>query len=218
MARTCSGTVSVYLSNGTTPPVTSGVGTVACWVKTAALTVDQLIAYFNNVSGANYRAMRIVGGTGQIGSASDSAGGIVESRSSSGVSIGVWAHAAATWNSGSSRFAFLNGAKGTDAGGTESIAVDRFAIGAIAPAGGTIVAEMGLWNAVLTDGEVLALAKGFAPSVIRPQSLVGYWPLFGNDSPEPDRSRSRYDLTLVSTPAKADHPPIIYPAEGSPSW
>jgi hypothetical protein len=39
------------------------------------------------------------------------------------------------------------------------------------------LAEVGIWNAALTAAEVLSLARGMSPSLIRPQSLTIYAPL-----------------------------------------
>lgn len=83
--------------------------------------------------------------------------------------------------------------------------------------GGTIenffdgdIAEVGIWNVALTDPEVLVLSTGMSPLLVRPSSLVGYWPLIGRYSPEIDRV-GRFDMTLDNTPAFADHPRMFYP-------
>jgi hypothetical protein len=39
------------------------------------------------------------------------------------------------------------------------------------------IAEVAIWNAVLTADEVMSLAKGVKPTSIRPQSLFAYVPL-----------------------------------------
>lgn len=41
------------------------------------------------------------------------------------------------------------------------------------------VAHATVWNAALTDNEVLMLAQGYHPLTIRPGNLAGYWPLDG---------------------------------------
>ncbi len=42
------------------------------------------------------------------------------------------------------------------------------------------MAEIGIWNAVLTAAEIASLAKGMTPDKICPQSLVFYAPLVRN--------------------------------------
>jgi hypothetical protein len=39
------------------------------------------------------------------------------------------------------------------------------------------VAHVGIWNAALTDEEILRLAQGKLPPQVRPENLAGYWPL-----------------------------------------
>jgi len=39
------------------------------------------------------------------------------------------------------------------------------------------VAQVGFWNAALDASEVAALAKGYTPDQVRPDSLVFYYPL-----------------------------------------
>lgn len=130
--------------------------------------------------------------------------------------LGAWNHAAGVFTNNSSRSAFLNGANKV----TETTTVTPNVAGLTTYIGHNaydanylngLLAEVGVWDVALSDDEVAALAKGFCPLLIRPQSLIAYWPLFGNQSPEPDRWKNRYDLTLTGSPAKADHPRIYYP-------
>lgn len=70
-------------------------------------------------------------------------------------------------------------------------------------------AEWAVWDVALTAAEVASLSKGFAPSLIRPGSLVNYWPIIGRYSPEIDVMGGG-GLTLTGTSAAA-HPRVIYP-------
>lgn len=74
------------------------------------------------------------------------------------------------------------------------------------------IAEFAHWSVMVDAGEIRALAMSVAPPLVRPQSLVAYWPIGGNDSPEPDRWKNRYDLTLSGGPPKTDHPRMFYPS------
>jgi Concanavalin A-like lectin/glucanases superfamily len=47
------------------------------------------------------------------------------------------------------------------------------------------LAHVAVWADGLTDAEVLALARGVSPTMVRLATLRGYWPLLGNASPEP---------------------------------
>jgi len=73
------------------------------------------------------------------------------------------------------------------------------------------VAEVAVWSILITEVEMAALGAGVSPLLIRPDSLWAYWPLTGNESPELDRWKNRYDLTLTNGPTKTDHYPIILP-------
>ena len=72
------------------------------------------------------------------------------------------------------------------------------------------IADAAFYTVALTEDELLALSAGYSPELIRPGSLVAYWPLFGNLSPETSRIGG-YDMTLENAPTKADHPRVIYP-------
>lgn len=69
------------------------------------------------------------------------------------------------------------------------------------------IAEVGVWNVRLSDGEAQSLAT-VCPSAVRPTALVGYWPLTGASgaSIEPDLSGNGQNATLTGT-ATANHPP-----------
>lgn len=74
------------------------------------------------------------------------------------------------------------------------------------------IAEVCLWNVELTDGEMESLGSTpISPLFIRPQSIVSYWPIIGRTSPEIDIVGGN-NMTVVSAPPVATHPPIIYPA------
>jgi hypothetical protein len=71
-----------------------------------------------------------------------------------------------------------------------------------------MIAEACVWSVGLTDDEILMLANGAHPWAIHPLNIVGYWPVWGTVSPEPDWSGANNHMTLVGALA-ADHPPKI---------
>lgn len=75
-----------------------------------------------------------------------------------------------------------------------------------------VIAEVAIWTAALTAGEMIALSKGFSAKLIRPQSLIFYCPIMGNNATEPELSRSLLPAVQGTLP-KADHPRIIYPMD-----
>lgn len=73
------------------------------------------------------------------------------------------------------------------------------------------MAEVAFWNRVLTDSEIVALSKGFAPTCMR-NGLIHYLPLAGRNSTEPNLVSPANNGTLTGT-AYTDHPRIIYPSD-----
>lgn len=70
-----------------------------------------------------------------------------------------------------------------------------------------IIAEVAVWNDILSPQEMVALQTS-CPAKIRRTALVGYFPLWGasGTSIEPDLSGNILNGTLTGT-AKANHPP-----------
>ena len=142
------------------------------------------------------------------------------------VTNGVWHHAGGTFTSTSSVITYLDGVAGA-AVQTVSGAIattNSLQIGVVNFGGSLLqyydgkIAEVGIWNVVLTAAEMLVLSKGFSPLFVRRANLVGYWPLHGRFSPEPmyggvGVAGVSQELTLVNTPAFFSHPnQIIYPS------
>jgi len=134
---------------------------------------------------------------------------------------GVWHHGCAVFASATSRTAYNNGGgAATDTVSITPIATTLgIAIGAIvtgSPIGYYVgdMAECGIWDVALTPDEVASLARGVSALSIRPQNLVGYWPIIGKSSPEIDLVGG-VGATLVNGPITAPHCRIFYPATGA---
>ena len=151
----------------------------------------------------------------------------IESRSASGFAGGYsktspndWSHAACIFNASNDRKLYVNGSSnlysnGTNIGVTTLTDADVVGMG-YGPTNGNNafykgdMAECGLWNAALTTAEIDSLAAGFSPLFIRPNSLIGYWPLGGPYSDYTDVI-GQNTLSATGDPAASDHPRIIYP-------
>jgi hypothetical protein len=72
-----------------------------------------------------------------------------------------------------------------------------------------VIAEVGVWNAILTADEMASLGKRFSPLLVRPQDLVLYAPLLGNNSPEPDLINGAAGTVTGTT--KVSHTRIYMP-------
>jgi hypothetical protein len=79
------------------------------------------------------------------------------------------------------------------------------------------VAEVAIWDVALTAGEVLALAKGAAPSRIRLPNLRGYWPIFAVGASEFDMA-GRQALSVNGAIAAYPLSPPTGRLAGSPGW
>ena len=145
-------------------------------------------------------------------------GANAEAKATAAASLNIWQHAAAVFTNNSSRSCYLNGAnKGTDTTAKNAITLNRTDIGALNYSGTMYnyftgqIAEAAIWSAALDDAEIAALAQAICPLIIRPASLLAYWPLGGcygdNDL---DRFANRYDLTPYGLPTFTDHCRVFY--------
>lgn len=91
--------------------------------------------------------------------------------------------------------------------GTQSSTANAWTIGnrdTLTRVGVGMIAEVGVWNRILTAGEISALASGYAPSYM-PDSLALYEPLL-RDNVNPKMGAATISGALVQP-----HPRIIYP-------
>jgi hypothetical protein len=72
------------------------------------------------------------------------------------------------------------------------------------------LAEVAVWDRILTADEAAAHGKGFAPSIF-PRGLVLYCPLDGRTSPERDFGMGSGSSGTLTGTAYQAHPRIIYP-------
>ena len=161
-------------------------------------------------------------GTSKLRALSRSGSSGAESVHGSAVSNTTWQHACAVWASATSRQVYFNANAST--ANTTSRAFPtgtlRFGLGCRAQTANDQffngkIAEAAVWNATLTAAEIASLAKGVSPLMIRPASLIGYWPCLRNSvnisTATLDRWRSRLDLTEANSPAYSEHPRVINP-------
>ena len=213
-----------YLFLGTTP-VTAVPLTISCWFYPAATNDTYDAMFIKNAGDDNYFGIYLnpTGASAVVGAVGAFGGAEAIATTSTTFSASTWNHAAAVFTSASSRAAFLNGGgKGTDGttgtpSGLLEINIGGYEAGPLfGPMNGRL-AEIAIWNAALTDDEVLSLSKGVSPLRVHPQNLVAYWPLYGNGSPEPNYVRNSTDLalTLINAPPQIDHAPVMAPWSGA---
>lgn len=168
----------------TSAPGTGEPLTISAWFVSDSSTTRTVIA---SVSGLDFFALVQDGTkTGDPICATKYSSGTDtgEAVSSTGYTVGQWHHGCAVFASNASRTVYLDGGGKVEntTNRPSAINITRTAIGALArsPLAAFFdgrVAEVGIWNAALTDGEVASLAKAVSPRLIRPQSLVFYAPL-----------------------------------------
>jgi hypothetical protein len=102
-----------------------------------------------------------------------------------GATANTWHHGCGTFSSSKEVRAFLNGTNFGVLTATANLTTqDRTTIGARFGAGGVagqfadaLIADVGIWDVVLSDAEIASLAGGMTCDKVRPQSLVFYAPL-----------------------------------------
>lgn len=215
MARNSVRASSQYLSHAA-GVISAYPFSIACWFRSNDDTTHQTIFAMTSLTGTVRIYIRgdVVGDPVRY----DLEGGTGNHAISGGTFVAnQWHHVCAVAASSTSATLYLDGSSigtDTDSATVPSLTLTEFFV----DQGSTVraeyfsgdIAEVGVWTAALDAAEVNALSKAAAPSLLRPGSLEAYWPLLGNDSPEPDRWGS-YNLTLNNAPVKATHPRITYP-------
>lgn len=204
--------------------VTAYPFTMACWSLHSDSNQGTCMIFENDSSGGN--GFNLIGWDAshraEIGSG-DGAG----STSTPGTSTetnGTWYHICGVFASATDRRISFNGVQEATSSANRVISTpDHFRLawrenngggGPVRKLNGQL-AECAIWTATLDTSEIAALGKGFCPLLIRPASLLAYWPLSRGSvqisTTTLDRWRNRSDLTETSTPGITDHPRIIYP-------
>jgi hypothetical protein len=189
--------------------------TVSVWVKDELAVTNNLagvaVSFGNTAFGPSYAWWGTLGnGTNRIARATHAPSTLTNYPALGTVPVeGVWHHIASTGDA-TGKTVYTDGAdaqQNTDNGDDLVSAPNRFAIGVLfrntidAPFGG-VVAEVGVWDVVLTPEEIADLATGRRPIYVRPESLIAYYPLVDDDVDV----ISSNALTVEGTPTFGDHP------------
>ena len=199
---------------GGSAPVTAEPLTLACWYKPTATPTTNVAVTIGSASGTGRFQLVVRSGDCQAVRISDANTTVTAVSAASTNSAGTWVHVCATFNtSGNNVIAWLNGSAGTAVTnpGT-TLTPNRVTIGARLQSGSPgayangDIADVGIWNAVLTADEIASLAKGFPCRMIKPENLAFYAPLVRNiiDYME------GLSLTNTNTATPSEHARIIY--------
>lgn len=198
--------------------------TMTALVKKNSLTTDTCILYTELQSNNSYIGLfarsTAVNSNMIQGIISYTAVGSVAWNGST-YSTGDWNFVAIRCISTTSRDIWYNQTKTSNTTSQSFISnMDEFVIGRWDHSSPTLyfdgaIAEVGCWNIDLSDDEMIALSRGYSPSMIRNQNLVAYYPLggiYGKNSN--DYWKNSYIMTEYGTPTYTDHPRVIYKQPG----
>lgn len=221
MARRFNGTSdSINCSTGV--PIPTGAMTVSCWVNTAAAAGHYQGIVARNQSNGLTAGPYYLAGNSVITNGhfnyyvqTTGAGGQVGLDPGTILPVtGIWYHVLMTYADASGIAAFVNGVSdGTAAGngGTQLTTTQPQYIGrdtANSFFAGAI-ADVAIWNIVLASSQISQLATGVRPVQASPGGLIGWWPLGGTLSPEPDMSGNGNNGVLTGTTFTPDPPQLV---------
>lgn len=159
---------------------------MACWANADTLATNQTAIDLGSTLSTN--GQRVFMNASGVNAESTQSAGTRTATTSAAPSTGTWHHIAGVFASSTDRRAFLDGGnKGTSTDSrTWSADIDRTIIaarirsGAVAQGFDGKLAEIAIWNVALSDDDVASLAKGFRPTLIRPDRIVMYASLISN--------------------------------------
>jgi hypothetical protein len=181
------------LQNLSVPDTTSlditGQLTLACWAKSSGSYANNRGLVSKYIQLLNQRSYVLyITTSGFVGFALSTDGTFQAANIITGsTAIGTdWAHIAAVVTPSSRQEIFVNAASGAVKtssvlasihSGTAPLQIGQQFSNTVDNSFNGLIAEVGIWNAALTDAEIASLAKGMTCDKVRPQSLVFYAPL-----------------------------------------
>lgn len=213
MGRLFIAAVNTYLQHdaavATAPPLT-----FAAWAYPDTTGLRHT-AVSIGASGSNHAIFLDINSTNVVRAVEiDGAQGAASTTAS--VTVNTWQHLCGTFTAVNDRAVYLDGAnKGTDATSITPTGLDRTAIGRRVQSSPSNyfsgrLAEVAIWNEVLTDAEVARLAlQRLAAPYVRPWALIGYWPVWGHNKPEIDMSAFARHMTVNGTTVTEGPPGLV---------
>lgn len=214
MARAFASASSQYLTNATAAIAALPL-TMACWARPSSATAARTALSLHTSGSANNRLnLRVTSAHVPEMITRDTSPNLVAAASA--MTANVWGHIAGVWASTTSRTCYRNGVAGTTGttsktpSGWNTTDIGRLSTPTADYWDGDL-AEAAMWSAALTTAEIAILAQGYSPLCVRPESLVAYWPLIGDASPERERV-GRVEMTLTNAPTAVAHPRVLFPS------
>jgi hypothetical protein len=206
--------------------VTAPPFTLAVWGRSNDATVNQCLLFVGDKDVVNHRFELVMAG----GIAGDpivfsrqGGGGTNNVLTTTGFTTGTWHHCCAVAVANNDAHVYIDG--GSEGTSTTSVTVsgaDRTSVGRAGASEKTRymsgdIAEVAIWNVALTDAEVSILANRMSPLLMRPGSLVAYWPIIGG-SPEADYAAGSANNLTVTGTVISDHVHIQKPWSWGAVW
>lgn len=173
MARNFNGTSArIHVSSAV---VTATPYTMACRFRTTNMTQVAALLTLSS-SSSNYSTLFFRGDVAgdPIDVLIHAGAGQHVARSTTGCTSGQWHHACGVFTSSTSRTVYLDGGSSATNTTATSPSPNQTEIGAWRSSSwfSGDIADVGFWNAALTEAEIASLAKGVTPALVRPQNLL----------------------------------------------
>jgi len=209
------------LRKGSATPYTVPM-TVSAWIKpdVAVPLVDHIIWLQSDSTGDELFKLQLEGSSstesdrGKIRWVSRAGAVSSIAQTTTGVSADVWHHVCGVEASTTDRRVFIDGgSKGTDTTSSTPGTIQRIRVGVAELSASDFfdgdISQIAIWDVALTDAEIASLAAGVSPLRMRRDSLVAYWPIGGNQDPEPNIIGSgANELDVRNAPPKTEEPPV----------
>ena len=156
--------------------------TLSCWIKISSTpSALQRIMGVQAFQGTNGRLTMLIDTSRRILATHVTKTNSYTATSFASVVVGEWTHVVARFVSLSSRNAFVNGASGSNS--TTAVGdQDPFTVIQVGSSNYSVffngkIANVGIWERIVTNPEITSLATGLACNKIRNNNLIFYAPL-----------------------------------------
>lgn len=182
MAIEITGAGYIYASWASVP---SPPFTMSIWLYSTSASAAHLAMSMFDYDASSYHYLESNGALGSdpfVCGTRDSS--TVFASTSTGYTVNTWHHICGVFSAANSRTIYIDaGSSGTNTASKSPSGLDSVAFGGIRLGGAwqsystRRIAEGAVWGAAISQEEIASLARGFRPSIIRPQSLLIYAPL-----------------------------------------
>ena len=184
----------------------------SCWCNADVDGIGSLLALTDAGTGYAY-SLKVTESGGKEGASLEVIGsdGTDSGGYAGTVPNSEWMHLAGGVDGAGNRKIALNGAITTNMEAVTDPSVDETWVASLwhASTFDGFIAHCAIWEVYLSDKDVEQLATGMLPYHVKPEKLIGYWPVMGNDSPETGKDgNDPVALTVSSATASAEGPPV----------